>query len=176
MEDLMDATDNWPAEFDPRTAPVYARNEIRTSLAAEQLWPALVDATNWPRWYAHAEQVTISGGDTALTATSRFSWKTLGVRVKTQVTEFEPARRLAWRGTGPGAAGYHRWILIPAADGGCQVLTEEVQTGLVPRLRAGQLRRSLHTNHQRWLDGLVEVSRTPSPPWRQANKAPGMSA
>lgn len=84
--------------------------------------------------------------------------------MKTQVTEFAPARRLAWSGSGPAAAGYHRWILTPTADGGCLVVTEEVQTGLLPRLAAGRLRRSLHTNHQRWLEGLVEVSRTPDQP------------
>ena len=152
-------TDNeWPPGFDPRTAPVYVRNEISTSLAAEQLWPALITATDWPRWYPHARRVSISGGGEALTAGSRFTWTTLNVRVKTQVTEFEPARRLAWSGTGPAARGYHRWILTPASDGGCLVVTEEVQVGLLPRLNAGRLRRSLLANHQRWIEGLVEVS------------------
>ncbi|GAB7049397.1 SRPBCC family protein [Catenuloplanes indicus] len=159
----MDVVDGWPAEFDPRTAPVYTRNEIRTSLAAEQLWPALVAAPDWPQWYSGARQVEIRGGGAVLTATSHFTWRTLGVRVRTQVSEFAPARRLAWRGTGPGAAGYHRWILTPTADGGCVVVTEEVQTGPVARLRAGRLRRSLLANHQRWVEGLVEVSGTTSP-------------
>ncbi|WP_051167402.1 SRPBCC family protein [Actinoplanes sp. N902-109] len=169
----MDTVDDWPAGFDPRTAPVHARNEIRTSLAAEQLWPALITATTWPQWYPGAQQVTISGGGAALTATSHFTWKTLGVRVKTQVTEFEPARRLAWRGTGPGAAGYHRWILTPTADGGCVVLTEEVQTGLVARLRADRLRRSLLANHQQWIEGLVEVSQPGSALSRWSRPATG---
>jgi len=155
----MNPTEEWPAGFDPRTAPVYSRNEIRTTLAAEQLWPALITATRWPQWYPDAQRVSITGGGEALTATSHFTWTTLRVRVKTQVTEYEPARRLAWHGSGPGATGYHRWRLTPAADGGCLVVTEEVQTGLLPRLVAGRLRRSLHANHQRWLEGLVEVSR-----------------
>ena len=43
-------------------------------------------------------------------------------------------------------------------DGGCLVVTEEVQTGLVPRLAARRLRGDLHTNHQLWLKALVEVS------------------
>jgi len=154
----MNPTTEWPAGFDPRTAPVYARNEIRTSLTAEQLWPALVTATRWPQWYPHARRVSITGGGEALTASSRFTWTTLRVRVRTQVTEFDPARRLAWAGSGPGGSGYHRWILTPAA-GGCLVVTEEVQTGLLPRLTAGRLHRTLQANHQQWLEGLVEVSR-----------------
>ena len=93
-----------------------------------------------------------------MTASSHFAWTTLRVRVKTQVTEYEPARRLAWSGRGPGATGYHRWVLTPAADGGCLVVTEEVQTGLLPRLAARRIRRSLQANHQRWLEGLVGVS------------------
>lgn len=156
----MISDEEWPADFNPRQAPVYVRNEIRTALAPEQLWPALITATDWPQWYPGARRVSIVGGGTALTATARFTWTTLRVRVKTQVTEFEPARRLAWSGTGPAAAGYHRWILTPTADGGCQVVTEEVQTGLLPRLTAGRLRRSLLANHQRWIEGLVKVSAT----------------
>jgi uncharacterized protein YndB with AHSA1/START domain len=162
MEALMSSAEEWPVEFDPETAPVYARNEIRTALPAERLWSALIAATEWPQWYPHARRVRIAGGGRTLTATSAFTWTTLGVRVRTQVTEFEPARRLAWRGAGPAAAGYHRWIFVPAADGGCLVVTEEVQTGLVPRLRAAGLRRSLLANHQRWIEGLVDVSRDTS--------------
>jgi uncharacterized protein YndB with AHSA1/START domain len=154
----MNQTEEWPTGFDPRTAPVYARNEIRTTLPAEQLWPALVTATRWPQWYPHAQRVSITGGGESLTASSQFSWTTLRVRVTTRVTEYEPARRLAWSGTGPGAAGYHRWILTPADDGGCLVVTEEVQTGFLPRLMARRLRRNLQVNPQRWLEGLVEVS------------------
>jgi len=154
----MNPTAEWPAGFEPRTAPVYARNEIRTGLTAEQLWPALVTATRWPQWYPHARRVSITGGGEALTASSRFSWTTLRVRVRTQVTEFEPARRLAWTGSGPGGSGYHRWIFTPATDG-CLVVTEEVQIGLLPRLAAGRLHRTLQANHQRWLEELVEVSR-----------------
>ncbi|MFI5957446.1 SRPBCC family protein [Cryptosporangium sp. NPDC051539] len=146
----------WPAGFDPETAPVYARNEIRTPVPAERLWPALVTATAWPTWYPHAAEVVILDGGDELTAGSRFTWTTLNVQVHTQVTEFEPARRLAWSGKARGAGGYHRWILTPEAGGGCHVLTEEVQTGLVPRLAARRLRRVLHTNHQEWLENLVE--------------------
>ena len=154
----MSPSEEWPAGFNPRTAPVYARNEIRTALSAEQLWPALITATRWPQWYPYAQRVSIAGGGEALTASSHFAWTTLRVRVKTQVTEYEPARRLAWSGRGPGATGYHRWVLTPAAGGGCLVVTEEVQTGLLPRLAARRIRRSLQANHQRWLEGLVGVS------------------
>jgi len=157
----VNTTEKWPTGFDPRTAPVYARNEIRTPLTAEQLWPALTTATRWPQWYPHARHVSITGGGESLTASSRFTWTTLRVRVKTRVTEFEPARRLAWSGSGPGANGYHRWILTPATDGGCLVTTEEVQIGLLPRLAARRLRRTLHTYHQEWLERLVEVSAGP---------------
>jgi len=143
---------------DGRRVLSYTRNEIRTHLAAEQPWPALVTATNWPRWYPHAQRVSIVGGGAALTATSHLTWTTLGVRAKTYVTEFEPARRLAWIGTGLGAAGYHRWLLVPSPEEGCLVVTEEVQTGLIPRPGAKRLRRSLLANDQRWLEGLVDVS------------------
>jgi len=146
---------DWPDSFDPDQAPVFAHNEIVTARPAGDLWPALVRAADWPAWYPHASDVRgiAPGEDLALGAT--FSWKTLGVRVTTTVTELVPSRTLAWRGTARGSRGYHRWALHPTTDGGCRIVTEEVQAGPVPTLLATRLRTNLVTFHQEWLEGLV---------------------
>jgi hypothetical protein len=151
----MTMTDSWPRSFQPETAPVYTYNEIRSVLPAEVLWPRLIAVTRWPQWYPHAEDVRTTDGLPEIGPASTFSWTTLRVRVKTTVTEFEPARRLAWRGTGPGSQGYHRWRFTPAENGGCLVVTEEVQTGFVPRLLASRLKRNLTAYHQVWLEQLI---------------------
>jgi hypothetical protein len=145
----------WPEAFRPDTAPVFTHNEVRSALPAEVLWPILVRAADWPRWYPHATDVRTADGKPDLGPASVFGWKTLGVRVTTTVTEFEPLRTLAWSGTGPGSRGYHRWVFTPTADEGCLIVTEEVQVGLVPRLLAPRLRRNLREYHQVWLEELV---------------------
>jgi len=149
------AIHEWPAAFDPTTAPVYTRNEITTARSADQLWPILIDASRWSQWYAHADDVRLEDAADGLRPGSVFRWTTLGVRVTTEVTGFEPQRFLAWEGSGPGSRGYHRWILEPLDDGGCRIVTEEVQVGLIPRLLRRRLRRDLLAFHQNWLEELV---------------------
>ncbi|MFL1999158.1 MULTISPECIES: SRPBCC family protein [unclassified Microbacterium] len=146
---------NWPPEFHPDRAPVFAHNEIVTARPAPDLWPALIRAAEWPEWYAHASDVRGIGPGEDLFLGATFSWKTLGVRVTTTVTELVPHRALAWRGTARGSRGYHRWVLHPTADGGCRIVTEEVQVGPIPTMLAARLRKNLAVYHQEWLEGLV---------------------
>ena len=54
-----------------------------------------------------------------------------------------------------GIVAYHAWLITPT-PGGCRVLTEETQKGLVAR--AGRLifPGRMEQWHQRWLEGLAE--------------------
>lgn len=154
----MRPTAHWPAAFDPATARVYAYNELRTGLTPEQLWPALVQATQWPAWYRNAKDVVIDGGGAELGATSRFSWTTFGLRVASTVREFEPFSRLAWEGAGRGSTGYHRWDLQRTDDGGTLIVTEEVQGGILATLLGPVVKRSIEKQHQHWLEALVRTA------------------
>ena len=151
----MSELSNWPDNFDPDRAPVYAHNEIVSTRPASDLWPALLRAAEWPAWYPHASDVRGVEQGEDLVLGSIFSWKTLGVRVTTTVTELVPFRALAWSGVARGSRGYHRWDLQPTPDGGCRIVTEEVQAGPIPTMLAGRLRNSLITFHQEWLENLV---------------------
>jgi hypothetical protein len=146
---------NWPTSFDPDRAPVFAHNEIVSARPAHELWPALVRAAEWPAWYPHASGVQGIAQDEGLVLGATFSWKTLGVRVTTTVTELVEYRALAWSGVARGSRGYHRWDLQPTPNGGCRIVTEEVQAGPVPTMLAGRLRGNLVTFHQEWLEGLA---------------------
>ena len=154
----MSATENWPPPHVPSTVPVYAYNEISTSLAPEQVWPVLVDATAWPEWYSNARDVEIHDGADVLASDSTFTWTTFGLRVTSTVQEFVPFRRLGWEGKGRGSIGYHRWDIRPVPGGGCQIVTEEVQNGLLARLLSPLVRRSIERQHQRWLEALVRTA------------------
>jgi hypothetical protein len=58
--------------------------------------------------------------------------------------------RLAWSGTGLGAAAYHSWDVEPTTEG-CRVVTGETQRGLVPSLLRAVLRPLLFYTQRQWL-------------------------
>jgi len=118
----------------------------------------LVHAERWPEWYSQCGSVRILAGPaTTLDIGTRFRWTVLGVPVETIVEECEPPVRLAWSGTGLGAAAYHSWDVAPTDDG-CRVVTEETQRGLVPSLLRIVLRPLLRFTQVRWLDALAQVA------------------
>ncbi len=78
------------------------------------------------------------------------------MKVRSEVTDFEPGRALAWTASGLGSHGLHRFDFAATDDGGCLISTEEVEGGIGPRLIAGRLKRDLTRYHQLWLEELVK--------------------
>jgi hypothetical protein len=145
----------WPDRYSPQNSPIHVVNELTVAASPEAVWKVLIRAGDWPSYYANASKVAVEGGGEDLSAGARFAWKTFGVDLKSQVQEFEPHARIAWLATAPLLEAYHAWLIEPLADGGCRVVTEETQHGLVAR--AGRLiypGRMEHW-HQRWLEGLA---------------------
>jgi hypothetical protein len=134
-------------------SPVFTRNELFVPVSPDHVWQKLIDARAWPNWYANAKDVEIDGSD-RLAPNKTFHWTTFGVRVHTVVEEFVPHQRLSWSGKGLGSSAYHGWVLEPR-NGGCFVVTEETQQGLIPSLLRSYLRRGLLRWHQVWLQGLA---------------------
>jgi len=154
----------WPDDHRPDRCPVYSHNQLAIAAPLEVVWAYLVRAPRWPEFYSNALRVEIEGGADELALGATFRWTTFRLRVTTTVREFEPRRRLAWFGTGYGSSGYHTWTLDPD-PGGCLVVTEETQRGLLPGLGRLYIRRALHRQHQAWLEGLARMSAggTPAP-------------
>jgi uncharacterized protein YndB with AHSA1/START domain len=153
----------WPDRFRPERAPVHVRNEIDIPNTPEQVWAWLVRASLWPRWYSNASKVSIEGGGSDLTAGARFRWKTFGVSLSSRVEEFDRPARLAWTGRSLGVDVYHAW-LISATAGGCHVLTEESQYGVLARLDHWIRPRRMESLHQVWLNSLKSQVATGPPP------------
>lgn len=155
----------WPPGHEPAGAAIHAVNLGASSAPPEAIWAWLVRPESWPAYYRNALRIRHLEGDWPVVAPgTRFSWITFGVRVETVVTEFEPARALAWTGTGLGATGHHVWLLDPVPGGGAAIRTEETQRGLAPRALAPVLRPAMVRMHQRWIEGLSEIAlsgRTP---------------
>jgi hypothetical protein len=145
----------WPAAFAPANTAVHVVNRIDAPRSADQVWAKLIRAVDWPGYYANAHDVVIEGGARDLSANARFTWKTFGVRLKTQVVEFEPTTRIAWIAKGIGVTAYHAWLIVPTPQG-CHILTEETQTGFLARAGSLLFPRRMATWHQRWLEALAE--------------------
>jgi len=150
----------WPSDLDPTVASFHVRNELETDLAPERIWPWLVHARRWPELYADASRVRTPAAELVLGM--RFTWRTLGVGVTTVIEESVPNERLAWRGSGVGAKGYHAWVFERRGTGTCLV-TEETQRGLMPSLFRSRLQPRLRDCHKRWLEGLVRAARLGHP-------------
>ncbi len=117
-EAMTETAIRWPDRYSPDKAPVHVVNAITVAAPPQAVWTALVRAADWPSFYANASKIAVEGGGTDLHAGARFTWRTFGVDLRTEVKEFEPFERIAWLAVAPGVEAYHAWLIRPAA-GGC---------------------------------------------------------
>lgn len=156
---MTDSAIRWPARFSPDTAPVHVVNAITVSASPETVWKVLIRAADWHEFYGNASDVMIEDGGPDLSDEARFTWRTFGVALETQVQEFEPFERIAWLARAPMIEAYHAWLLVPAA-GGCHVITEETQHGFAARAGRLLFPGRMERWHQMWLEGLATVARS----------------
>lgn len=156
----------WPPSCQPERCSVVDHAERLVRQPAAALWPHLVRAGGWPRWYANARRVRVESDLPVLQQGVTFHWRTFGTEISSTVDLFEPPHALGWSWQGSTASGYHVWLLQPQADDGrvTRVVTEETQRGPGPRLLHRQLRPALHLSHVVWLHGLERRARRGPPP------------
>ena len=143
----------WPRGFEPASSPVHVINRLDTETAPDSVWARLIHASGWPAIYANAGNVKVEGGGN-LFAGARFTWKTFGIALESEVKEFVPETRIAWLATGIGVQAYHAWLITPTATG-CTILTEETQHGLVARSGRLIFPNRMGRWHQKWLEALA---------------------
>jgi len=107
-------------------APVVAHVQVQIAAPPGKVWELLIDAPNWPRWQKQIESVEAVG---PLTTGARFTWRTNGSRIQSQVQLFETERRLAWTGTAFTAKAVHVWELKPIANNQTVVIVKESMDG-----------------------------------------------
>jgi len=154
MSDASLAGIRWPHQFEPARSPIFVRNELNIAAPPEAVWAWLVRATAWPSYYANSANVKLAGGGEELTLQQQFTWRTFGINLRSVVEELVPGERLAWTARGLGVWAYHAWLLEPT-PGGCKVITEETQHGLLARLGSLVLPGRMHRGHQAWLVALA---------------------
>lgn len=77
------------------------------------IWAWIVRARLWPAWYPNSSGVKIlTRASSDLFANARFTWRTFGVRLVSQVKEFLPCERIAWDAVGVAVRAYHAWLIV----------------------------------------------------------------
>ena len=154
----------WPSRYDPASCPVHVRNELAMASNPEAVWAWLIRAQLWPKWYPNSANVKfLSGQPPDLALGTRFRWRTFGVTLESTVQEFVPFERLAWDAHGSGLDAYHAWLILKTSQG-CEVITEETQRGLLPRLLKLLAPKRMENQHQIWLERLRDNAGKGTPP------------
>jgi uncharacterized protein YndB with AHSA1/START domain len=154
----------WPDRYAPAKAPIHVRNELQMAVPPERVWAWLLRAPLWPSWYPNSKNVRfLEGQPPDLVLGTRFRWTTFGVNIVSSVREFVPNQRIAWDAQGLGLDVYHAWLITPT-PGGCHVLTEETQHGLVARAGKLLFPNRMYRFHQVWLERMAEKAAGGLPP------------
>ena len=154
---------NWPERYLPDRTAVHAHNELPMTVAPEAVWPWLVRADLWPKWYSNSKEVAIEGGGHELALGITFHWKTFGVSLTSKVEELVPNERLSWSARATGVDVYHAW-LIQKIPSGCRVVTEENQNGFLARLSNSLRPGNIEKQHKVWIENLLVKAKSGSPP------------
>ena len=148
----------WPPNYSPASSVVFAQNSIEIAATPDTVWSLLIDCVKWPRWYKHCSDVSVLRGGPLLGINSKFRFKTLRFYFEPEIETFEPPRLLIWSAKGPaGTSGAHAWYIEPT-PGGCRVITEEAQRGLLLFFLRSSSRNALHVSHEEWLRALKELA------------------
>ncbi len=162
----------WPAEYTPGTTDNYSSNEvIIEGLSVNDIWPYLVNTSEWPKYYKNASDIRFyNEPGPLLSADSRFRFTTFGFLVESKVVEFQaPAKdsnvaRIAWHGWVEGDKEHrldvhHAWLLQNLPGNRVRILTQESQIGVPAKTLATTLPNPMINAHQDWLNGLVRAAK-----------------
>src|SRR5215469_10174979 len=106
--------------------PVKAHLQVEIDAPPAKVWAVLINVSSWPKWQPRIESVTVTG---PLANGKRFSWKTGGTNIHSQVQLFEPEHRLGWTGTAMTTKAVHIWELRSESPGQTLLIMKESMDG-----------------------------------------------
>ncbi|KAK8853205.1 hypothetical protein IAR55_003907 [Kwoniella newhampshirensis] len=162
---------DWPDRYLPGLTDLFVSNEtIVANLTSADIWPLLVDITQWEFYYDNVCKITPPSSGPILEKGDRFSFSTFGFPpIQTEVAEsVAPSSttpgRLAWIAKLDGNEDeaidvYHAWIVEDLSHGRVRIFTQESQIGRPAIQLAAKKPNPIWMGHQDWLDGLVKTAR-----------------
>jgi uncharacterized protein YndB with AHSA1/START domain len=142
-----------------QAAPVKTHLQIHIAAPPNRVWQLLIDAPSWPKW---ADQIDSVDTTTPLAIGTRFTWKTNGTTIHSEVHLFDPQHRLSWTGTAPTARAVHVWQLDPTPTNGTTVTVDESMSG--PLLTWLYSSTKLKDSDTTWLTALKQAAEKPDEP------------
>jgi uncharacterized protein YndB with AHSA1/START domain len=134
-------------------APTIAHLQIEIAAPPSKVWALLIDAPSWPKWQKSIQSVTAAG---PLGNGTRFTWRTAGTNVHSQVQLFEAERRLSWTGTAMTAKAVHVWELKPEPGDRTMVTIKESMDG--PLMAKFYSSQELYKADNEWLVALKRAA------------------
>lgn len=131
-----------------------------TARPAADLWAVWCDLERWPLWSPLHQWVSRTSRPSELAAGSAFDQRlSLGFPVGTTtehvtIAELEPARLVAWAGSGNGIRSCHLWSFTPV-PGGTRVSNTEAFAGLPAAILRPLVARRWNRSFQAAADGLI---------------------
>lgn len=123
-------------------AAVIARAQVLVAADPPSVWQVLTDLERWPAWKSDVRSVSLQG---TLAPGTAFVWRAGPGTIRSTLQDVEPPGRIAWTGTTFGISAIDVFRLEPRG-GATLVHEEESWQGLLVRLLAGRLRRTLQTS------------------------------
>lgn len=159
-EDLKHANPgiHWPSGFSPKTADLYAHNEIVIDAPVGVVFRHIQEAEKWPDWYSNSQHVVVHSEDKLLKKDTEWDWDTFGVHIKSRVNEFEVNSRIGWFGNGTGMRAYHTWYLVPLGNNKTDVVMEECVYGPGAKGLREKDPAAMHRGHELWDTTLKALS------------------
>jgi uncharacterized membrane protein len=111
--------------------------EATTSAPESQVWQALVDVTDWPRWTPSYTSIKrLDEGPLAVGSRARVKQPRLAASI-VEVTELEAGRGFTWASSAAGVRFVGRHRLVPEAGGGTRIeLAAELSGWLAGTVKA----------------------------------------
>jgi len=131
-------------------APVVARSRVQVAAEPQAVWDVLTDLEKWPTWKTDVRSLALHG---ALKPGTVFVWKAGPGQITSTLHEVDPPRAIGWTGSTFGIKAIDTFRL-EAHDGGTLVSEAESWEGLVARLFAGRMRKTLQSSLDK---GLAEL-------------------
>lgn len=150
-------------------APAVARAQTQIAADPESVWRLLTDFERWPSWKPDVRSAALHG---SLAPGTSFVWKAGPGTIRSTLQEVDAPRTIAWTGVTFGIRAIDVFRLEPH-DGGTLVKEAESWEGLVVRLFATRLRRTLQSSIESGLAGLkAEAERRATADKRQEPERP----
>lgn len=93
---------------------------------------------------------------------TKFIWKAGGITIESEITEYQPSSRIAWKGKTFGINANHVWQFTKT-ESGTRVYTEEKFTGFLAWLMPGTMRNQIDKALTHGVNVLKQVSEKGKP-------------